>query len=73
MPLTLECKFVKIGEDGHIIGEIVNISADEKILGADGLPDAAKLQAITYDPVHNGYIVLGGKVGNAFSDGNSLK
>ncbi len=73
LPMTLECKLVKVGEDGHIIGEIVNISADEKILGDDGMPDASKLQAITFDPVHNSYLVIGGKVGSAFSDGNSLK
>lgn len=73
LPLTLECRLVKIGEDGHIIGEIVNISADERILGEDGLPDAAKLQAITYDPVHNTYVRLGEQVGHAFSDGNALK
>ena len=73
--LTLDADkhLVKVGEDGHIIGEIVNISADEKILGDDGMPDASKLQAITFDPVHNSYLVIGGKVGSAFSDGNSLK
>ena len=37
LPMTLECKLVKIGEDGHIIGEVVNVSVDEKILGDDGL------------------------------------
>lgn len=73
LPLTLECRFVKTTEEGNIIGEIVNISADERILGQDGLVDAAKLQAISFDPVHNDYLVLGEKVGNAFQDGNSLK
>lgn len=32
-----------------IIGEIVNVSADECVLGEDGLIDAAKLRAIAYD------------------------
>ena len=27
--MTLECKLVKITEDGDIIGNIVNVSADE--------------------------------------------
>lgn len=73
LPMTLECKLVKIGEDGHIIGEVVNVSADEKILGDDGLVSAEKLGAITFDPVHNTYLRLGEKVGNAFSDGKKLK
>ena len=73
LPMTLECKLVKIGEDGHIIGEVVNVSVDEKILGDDGLVAAEKLGAITFDPVHNTYLKLGEKVGNAFSDGKKLK
>lgn len=73
LPMALDCKLVKITEDGNIIGEIVNVNADERILGEDGLVDAAKLRAITFDPVHNAYLVLGEKVGNAFSDGNALK
>lgn len=73
LPMTLECRLAKITEDGNIIGEIVNINADESILGGDGLIDAAKLQAISFDPVHNDYLVMGEKVGNAFEDGNALK
>ena len=45
----------------------------EKILGEDGLVDPQKLRAISFDPVHNDYLVLGEKVGNAFSDGSKLK
>lgn len=73
LPMALECRLVKVTEDGNIIGEIVNINADESVLGEDGLIDAAKLQAISFDPVHNDYLVLGEKAGNAFSDGNKLK
>lgn len=73
LPMTLECRLVKVNEDGNIIGEIVNVSADERILGEDGLVDAAKLRAITFDPVHNAYLVLGEKVGDAFKEGKSLQ
>lgn len=73
LPMALECRFVKETEDGNIIGEIVNVNADECILGEDGMIDAAKLRAISFDPVHNAYLVLGEKVGSAFSDGNTLK
>lgn len=72
-PMTVECNLLKFNEDGICIGEIVNISADESVLGEDGLIDPEKLQAVTFDPVHNAYIKLGEKVGSAFSDGKKLK
>lgn len=73
LPMAMECKLIKINEDGNVIGEIVNISADESILGNDGNIDAAKLQPIIFDPVHNTYLKVDEKVGNAFHDGSSLK
>lgn len=72
LPMTLECKLAEVyGE--LIIGEIVNVSADERVLGSDGKIDAQKLQAITYDPVHHDYIQLGKIAGKAFCDGKKLK
>ena len=38
-----------------------------------GKLDVEKMQLITYDPVHHGYIALGQRVGNAFADGKQLK
>ena len=71
LPMTLECKLVKVLEEELVIGEIVNVSADESVL-KDGKIDPAKLQPITYDPINHKYIKLGEVVGNAFSDGKSL-
>ena len=71
-PMAIECELLKFNEDGICIGKIVNISADESVLGEDGLIDPEKLQAITFDPVHNAYLKLGERVGNAFSDGKKL-
>ena len=73
LPLVLECKFVRFTEEGNVIGEIININADEKILNADGNIDVTKLRPIAYEPVKNEYYVMGEKVGNAFQDGNVLK
>ena len=73
LPMTLECKLIKVNEDGNIIGEIVNVNADDSVLGEDGMIDATKLQAISYDPVHNTYVKMGEKVGNTFSDGANLE
>mgnify|MGYP003295098871 FL=1 len=76
-PMTMECRIKeKIDEtaDGYnIVAEIVNILVDENYLGEDGKPQVEKMNLITYDPVHHGYLVLGERVGNAFSDGKKLK
>ena len=72
LPLTLECKLVKFNEDGVVIGEIINVCADESIL-TDGNVDYKKLDAIIFDPANAAYIRLGEKVGNAFKDGAKLK
>jgi hypothetical protein len=37
------------------------------------VPDVEKMQLIAYDPIHHGYMELGKRVGNAFSDGKALK
>lgn len=71
LPMALECK-VKSFENGILVGEIVNVNADESIL-TNGQIDPAKLKPITYDPVNQTYLALGAKVGNAFKDGMSLK
>lgn len=73
LPMTLECKLVRVTEEGNIIGKIVNINADESILDSNGQIDVAKLRPISFEPVGNGYYVLGEKVGNAFKDGSALK
>ena len=74
LPMSLECRLASYDEEScRLIGEIVNVSADERILGENGKIDPAKLQPITFDPVNNAYLRLGEKVGNAFKDGIKLK
>lgn len=73
LSVALECRFVKTTEDGNIIGEIMNVSVDDKVLNDDGNIDVEKLQVISFDPANNAYHVMGKKVGNAFKDGNQLK
>lgn len=75
-PMTLECKVDDIhifGERTRVQGLIVNVSADESILGDDGLPDHKKLHPISFDPVHGMYIALGDFVGPAFTSGKKYK
>ncbi|MBQ9803135.1 MAG: flavin reductase [Clostridia bacterium] len=74
LPMALECRL--IGYDAatcRLVGEIVNVSADERILGENGKIDLAKLQPITYDPVGHRYLALGEVVGKAFADGKKIK
>ncbi len=71
LPVALECK-VKRFEDGILVGEIVNVNAEESVL-TDGKIDLKKLKPIAYDPANNTYVTLGDVVGKAFSDGLQLK
>ena len=71
LPMALECK-VKSFEDGILVGEIINVTADESVL-TDGHIDMGKLKPIAYDPVSHAYVGIGEKVGTAFQDGLKLK
>ena len=73
LPVALECKFLKVNEDGNIIGKIVNVSIDESALNSEGKLDMGKFHPVSFEPANNGYHVLGERVGNAFSDGGKLK
>ncbi len=73
LPLALECRLVSYdAESCRLVGEIVNVCADERIL-TDGKVDLSKFRPITYDPVNHDYLTLGEKVGKAFADGAKLK
>ena len=75
-PITLECRVkqkIEESETGYyLVAEIVNILCDEKYLAEDGKPDVARMELITFDPIHFTYIQLGKTVGKAFSDGKQL-
>lgn len=74
LPMALECKLVSYDENTcRLIGEIVNVSCDEKFLDENGKIAADKLRLVTFDPCRNEYLELGRKAGKAFSDGLKLK
>ena len=74
LPMAVECKLISYDpETCRLVGEIVNVSADESVLNENGKVDPAKLKPITFDPMNNAYLVLGEKVGNAFKDGTALR
>lgn len=73
-PMTLECRLVSYDpETGCTVGEIVNVSADERILDTTGKIDPAAFEPITFDPVNHVYRKLGEVVGTAFRDGRKLR
>lgn len=71
LPLALECT-VKSFEDGILVGEIINVSADESVI-TDGKVDITKVRPVSFDPFGNAYYGVGAKAGDAFKDGASLK
>lgn len=76
-PLTLQCRIKEKlyeSETGcYIVAEIVDIVCRDEYLADDGKPDMERMHLITFDPIHNGYVELGARVGNAFCDGKNLK
>ncbi len=74
LPMAVECKLISYDEKtDRLVGEIVNVCADESILDENGNIDPEKFHPITYDSVNKVYRQLGAKVGNAFKDGLKLK
>ena len=74
LPMAVECKLISYDpKDCRLVGEIVNVSADEAVLVENGKVDVKKLRPITYDPMNHHYLALGEKVGQAFHDGLALK
>ena len=74
LPMAVECRLISYDpESCRLVGEIVNVSADEAVLAENGKVDPEKLRPITFVPMYNTYLVLGEKVGNAFKDGAALR
>lgn len=74
LSVALECRLLSYDrETCRLVGEIVNVSADERVLDQDGRVDPEKVCPITFDPFNNTYIALGKTVGKAFHDGAVLK
>jgi flavin reductase (DIM6/NTAB) family NADH-FMN oxidoreductase RutF len=75
-PLILECRLIntlELGLHTQFIGEIVNVLAEESILGKNDVPDIEKLRPIAYTPEVRRYYSLGRVLGKAFSMGKALR
>ena len=74
-PLTLECKVVALENTVYgfrVLGEIVNVLADEKVLYEKGRVDPTRLNAFIFDQCQSGYYKVGEKVGQAWNSGAGL-
>lgn len=74
-PLILECRLlqtVELGVHTQFIGQIVDLKAEEEVLDASGMPDAAKVQPLIYSPANRTYYSIGDVVGKGFEIGKKL-
>ena len=73
-PLILECKLlhtIEIGLHTQFIGEIVDVKAEESILGENGVPEVEKVAPFFYSPENRAYYRIGGYLGKAHSTGRT--
>jgi flavin reductase (DIM6/NTAB) family NADH-FMN oxidoreductase RutF len=73
--LVLECKVVDVAELGmhtQFVGEILDVKADESIVGVGGAVELKKLKPLVYTPDTQEYFGLGERLGQVFSAGKSL-
>lgn len=74
-PICMECEFVEFQGEGYgcgVIGKVVRITADERVMNGDTI-DMSAVSAITFDPYTHGYYKVNERVGEAFKDGLKLK
>lgn len=71
-PMVLECKVIhthKIGLHTQFIGEILDVKAEESVIGEKG-PEVEKVKPFLWAPdPSRGYYGIGGYLGKAFSIG----
>jgi len=74
-PLVLECKLLhtlEIGLHTLFVGEILDVKADEGVLGEKGLPDIAKVRPLVFGPEIRTYHGIGQYLGQAFAIGKEI-
>jgi flavin reductase (DIM6/NTAB) family NADH-FMN oxidoreductase RutF len=74
-PLILECKLLhtlEIGLHTLFVGEILDVKADDAVLGKTGLPDIEKVKPIIFGPEIRTYHGIGQYLGRAFDIGKEV-
>lgn len=73
-PLCMECELAEVVDTKNlfaIVGKIVNVNVDEKVLDGDKV-DPMKLEALIFDQFKSGYYLATEKVGQAWNAGADL-
>jgi flavin reductase (DIM6/NTAB) family NADH-FMN oxidoreductase RutF len=73
--LVLECKVVDVAEIGlhtQFIGEVLDVKADDAVLGQDGGIDIKKLRPLIFTPDTQEYYGVGSHVAKVFSAGKGI-
>lgn len=74
-PVVMECELAEVVKTGTIyaiVGKVVNVKADEKVLDDKGKIDISKTGILMFDQYTWSYNALGEKVGKAGSAGKEL-
>ena len=74
-PVTLECELAEEINTEHmhaIVGKIVNVSAEESVVGDKDKILPEKVNALVFDQYRSGYYAVGEKVGQAWNAGKGL-
>jgi flavin reductase (DIM6/NTAB) family NADH-FMN oxidoreductase RutF len=71
-PVVIECRVLhtfEIGLHTQFIGEIMDVKAEESVLGEQGIPDMLKVKPFVFDTGQSAYYEIGQRIGKAFSIG----
>ncbi|MGO9201693.1 MAG: flavin reductase family protein [Limisphaerales bacterium] len=74
-PLVLECKVIDIAEIGmhtQFVGEVLDVKAEDTVLGKDGAIDIRKLRPLVFTPDTQEYYGIGAFVAKVFSAGQGI-
>lgn len=75
-PVVAECRLhrtLELGSHTLIVGEILDVKADEDILAPGGnYPDLAKFEPVGFDAGSRAYYLIGPQAGLAFKDGRKF-
>ena len=74
-PLVVECKVIVTNDLGlhtQFVGQVLDVKADESVLGADGQPDITRVMPTLFAPAEYRYFAVGRDLGPAFSIGKTI-
>ncbi|MBN2581022.1 MAG: flavin reductase family protein [Pirellulales bacterium] len=74
-PMVLECRLretLEIGLHTLFVGEILDVKAEESVLGPDGLPEIDKVRPFVFTPRRRTYHAVGEMLGKAFEIGKDI-